>query len=635
MLALAAIIIFGILAQWVAWKFKVPAILPLIIVGLLVGPIAEGLELIGWGIKPITDGKGGGLVPSDTLFGFVSLAIGVILFEGGLTLRRNEIKGVGSAILRLISVGSLVTLVLGTLAAHYIMGLNINMAVLFAALIVVTGPTVIAPILRNVPLNRNVATVLKWEGILIDPVGALTAVLLFEFLFHDKSITNLGELLVDLHLWFGVIKVVVIGAAAGWLGATFLHIMLKKHLVPHYLLNVFTLALVVAVFSISDILASESGLLSVVVMGIILGNRSVPYIEDILDFKESLTILLISILFIILSANISWAQLLTFKEPAAWALLAVVIFVIRPIGVFLSTMNSELSLNEKIFISWVGPRGIVAAGIASLFGISLVKEGVPSAEYLTPLVFLVVLGTVVLNATTARLVARWLGVTLEGSNGIVIIGANTAARIIGKYLTDNKRHIILIDNSSQNIDLAKQEGIEAIQKNIFDETLDDNFELLDMGYLIALSGSDSVNLFACETYRKYLGENGTYRILTEEEVNGNLVNLPADTLFSPITDYTNLSKVVHDYPYIHEHPLKDEAHLQDLLRVMNFSEGRIPIFLKNTTGNLELIPSNHNDINMLSGDRLVYLGKKYDVVSSSETTDDDKATAAVLKQEPM
>ena len=295
MTELAGIIILGIIAQWLAWKIRIPAILPLIIIGLLVGPIStlwteDGSKLL----EPIYNKAHNGIFPDKYLFSFVSLAIGIILFEGGLTLKRREIVGVGPVILKLITIGSITTFIGAGLATHFIMGLSWQISFLFAALIIVTGPTVIAPILQNVPLSRNIATVLKWEGILIDPIGALAAVLVFEFIRSAE-----GGVTFTSHALLSFTKIIFIGLALGASAAYVLYQLIKRELIPHYLLNVFILAAVLGVFVFSDAMEHESGLLSVVVMGMVLGNLNVPRLKEILYFKESISVLLISILFIL------------------------------------------------------------------------------------------------------------------------------------------------------------------------------------------------------------------------------------------------------------------------------------------------------------------------------------------------
>lgn len=601
MVELAGIIILGILAQWIAWRTRVPAILPLILVGLFVGPISTLFSEDGgkW-IEPIYDGYHG-LFPGQSLFYFVSLSIGIILFEGGLTLKKSEIGGVERAILNLVSIGAVVTFFGAGIAAHFIMHLSWSISFLFAGLIIVTGPTVIAPILRNVPLNRNIATVLKWEGILIDPIGALVAVLVYEFISSGSG----GEFTIHALQSFG--KILVIGGCIGFASAYLLKSLIDSKSIPPYLLNVFTLALVLGVFVTSDLLAHESGLLSVVVMGMVLGNLEVEEVKEILHFKETISILLISILFILLSANMDIEHLKLLLDWRVDVLFLVIVFILRPLGVFLSTTSSELSFNEKLFISWVGPRGIVAAGIASLFGLRLVNDGVTDAEYITPLVFMVVLGTVLLNATTARLMARLLHVIQDKSNGVLIIGINATSKLIARYLRDNNRHVVLIDNNNSNVKLAQDENLDAVKANIYEDDFRENFELLDMGYLLAMTSSTAVNKYAIEKFKYDFGEEGTYRLLsTDESKKGTALN---EGLFSKVDDYIRLSEVVRDYPQIHEMVLDSQEHFITTVNKINESIRTIPLMLKDVQNNITIIPSNVENLKIEKGDTLIYIGK--------------------------
>ncbi|KJD34044.1 cell shape-determining protein [Tamlana nanhaiensis] len=611
MVELGGIIILGILAQWVAWKFKIPAILPLILIGLLVGPFAaEYLSYDGtkW-IEPIWNGKEG-LFPGESLFYFVSLAISIILFEGGLTLKFNEIKNVGPIITKLITLGSVVTFFGAAVAAHYVFYLNWDVSFLFSALIIVTGPTVITPILRNIPLKKDVSAVLKWEGILIDPIGALVAVLVFEFI----SVGAGGEFTKTALIEFG--KIVLFGSTFGFTFAHALNFAINKKLVPHYLLNVFALAAVLGVFILSDVFAHESGLLAVVVMGMVLGNSKSPYLKELLYFKESLSVLLISILFILLAANINFEDLLLIYNWNAVILFALVVFIIRPLGVFLSTQGSKLRLKEKLFISWVGPRGIVAAGIASLFGLTLADKGVADAKYITPLVFMIVLGTVLLNATTARLFAKLVGVFLEKSGGILIVGASKVSRLLGHYLETNGRHVVLIDSNERNIEKARELGLEAITTNIYSDTLMDNIELSDVGYLMALTGNSDINKYAIEKFGGQFGENGSFRLITTQEMlDQDFSNHPKEGLFSHRDDFSSLLELSRRHPSIQEIDLTDKAHYESLIEITNNDDDIIPLFIKDLEGELHIISSFGLDIveKIKEGFQLVYLGKPFDV----------------------
>ncbi len=603
MLELAGIIIFGILAQWVAWKFKIPAILPLILIGLLVGPIAaEFISVDGtkW-IEPIWNGKNG-LFPGESLFYFVSLAIGIILFEGGLTLKLNEIKNVGPVITKLITIGALVTFIGGAAAAHYIFNLSWEISFLFSSLIIVTGPTVITPILRNIPLKKDISAILKWEGILIDPIGALVAVLVFEFI----SVGGEGEFTKTALIEFG--KILLFGFTFGFTAAKAFHFIMIKKWVPHYLINVVALAMVLGVFVLSESLAKESGLLTVVIMGMVLGNSNSNYLEELLYFKESLSVLLISILFILLSANINMEDLYLIYNWKTVVLFVVIIVIIRPLNVFISAYKSTLKTNEKIFISWVGPRGIVAAGIASLFGLKLAKDGVVGAEYITPLVFMVVLGTVLLNATTARSFAKLVGVFLQKSDGILIVGASQFARLIGVYLLKNNRHVVLIDSNKSNIIKAKELGLEAFDANIYSDTLMDNIELNDVGYLMALTGNSEINNFAIDTFGSQFGENGTFRLVTKEEILTS-TNATDMGLFSPQDDYNSLSEVARKFPTIHELNIVDKAFYFYHLEAINKDETRIPLFIKDDNAILHIITTSGLEQEIIGKkSKLVYLG---------------------------
>ncbi len=603
MTELAFIVVLGIFAQWIAWKWRVPSILPLILIGLMVGPLSEyfnGYKLI----NPIGKGDEIGLFTGDTMFSFISLAIGVILFEGGLTLKFKEVRGVGKAILRLITLGSLITFIGGGIATYYITGLSVELSFLFSALIIVTGPTVIAPILRNVPLNKNVAAVLKWEGILIDPIGALVAVLVFEFISTNHTG---GVLQVSEETIISFFKILLVGATFGFGAAHALFQMIKREYIPEYLLNVFTLALVLLMFVLSDLIAHEAGLLTVVVMGMTLANLKVPRLKKILDFKESLTVLLISILFVILSANINWAQLEMLNINTLFIFL-VIILVIRPLGVFASTHKSELKLNEKLFISWVGPRGIVAAGIASLFSLKLMQKGIQEAEILTPMVFAIVLGTVLLNATTARLMASILKVKQAVSDGIMIVGANTASRVIAKYLKQQNKHVVLIDNSEEMVEKAEEMGLEVIEANIYNMDLEENFDLLDMGYLMSMTSNDTVNRYVCKHYQEVFGENGTYRLISKNEVAKKTIDNEKRTLFTKFADFYHINEIARDNNEAHEVKIKSTTHFNELIKELNKLK-YIPLFIKHQDGRITIISAQHINMPFVENDCLVYLGE--------------------------
>ena len=619
MVEIASVIVLGIFAQWLAWRIKVPAILPLILIGLAVGPLSEfwyhNTSETGQPLKflePIWhDGRG--LFPGQNLFYFVEIAIGLILFEGGLSLKREEIKEMGPAIIKLsFLVSPFVTFFGAAIVVNLLFNFSWQISFLFSSLIIVTGPTVISPILRNLKLKQNVSAVLKWEGILIDPVGALAAVLVFEFI---NSTMGGGELHGDHGSGFTseafrqFIQIVLIGLSVGFIGGFALRELLKRKWVPHYLLTVFTLAFVITIFVGSSLLVHDSGLLTVVVLGMVVGNIEMPHKEEIIYFKESITVLLISVLFILLSANINMADLKLLFDWRTLVLFLSIILLVRPLGVFLSTRGSQLSTKEKMFISWVGPRGIVAAGIASLFGLKLVQKGMPGAEYITPLVFMVVLGTVLLNATTAGWIAKMLGVLIEKSTGILILGANKGAQLIGQFLQANGKHVVLMDSNKGNVKNSEEIGLDAIKVDIYNDDLSSFLELNDMGYFMAMTGSAEVNEYALNKLKQEFGENGAYRLISVNEMrNPEYINQFG--LFSKSDDFINFSEVSRDYPIIREYDVNNSEECATVLDKIRKDESSIPLFIRHKDGEIEIINSIQSEFVIQEGDEIIYMGNK-------------------------
>lgn len=492
-LTIALVLVLGAGAQWFAWRVNLPAILPLLLLGFLVGPIL-GL------INPLE------ALGENYLFPAVSLAVGLILFEGGLTLKRSEMRKIRSVVISLISIGALVTWGLAAVAAHYIIGLEWKLAALFGALIIVTGPTVIGPLIRNVRPNASISNILKWEGILIDPIGALIAVLVYEYIIIDSNGHALTQ---TLSIFAEFIFVgLALGAAAGFL----LAFLLRHRAIPDYLINVISLAMVFAVFALSNSVAAESGLLATTIMGVVLANQRVPHIEKILSFKEDLTILFISLLFIILAANI---ELHAFLEALSWRsllLVTVIMFLIRPANIFVSAIGSSLKMNEKLFLSWIAPRGIVAAAVTSLFASELAHHGIIEAQGLIPLVFIVIVGTVAINSLTAKNVANRLGVIEPDPQGFLILGAHRAARYIGKFLHNEGYAVTLADTNWANISNTRMEGLNNYYGSPLSEHSDDSLSLTGIGNLLALTSNDEANALASLKFAKHFGKAHVYQL---------------------------------------------------------------------------------------------------------------------------
>jgi len=503
LLALTGIIVAGIAAQWLAWRIKVPAILFLLMIGVLLGP------MLGW-LNPDQ-------LFGDLLFPIVSLAVAVILFEGSLTLHFHELRGVSGMIWRLVTIGAVVSWGVASAAAHYFVGLSWSMAALFGAIVVVTGPTVVVPLLRIVRPVAKVSTVLRWEGIMIDPIGALLAVLVFEFIITQLEHSTSGSGLSTV-LW-PFFRLVGLGLAFGLGGGYLLGVVLRRHALPEFLINVVVLASVLAVFTASNLLADESGLLAVTVMGILLANmRGVP-LADVLHFKESLTLLFISGLFILLAARIHPAMFSAIGFGAILVLLAIQ-FVAQPLKVWLSAIGSGLSWREKLMIAWIGPRGIVAAAISGLFALKLAQHGVVGADVLVPLTFTIIVGTVVSASLTARPLAQRLGVALPEDKGLLIVGINLLSRKIAQALKKQGYRVILADTSYSDIRQARMEGLETFYGNPVSEAADRRLDLVGIGRLLAMSAQPEINSLAAVRYRHEFGAGNVYVLKTPQELAG-------------------------------------------------------------------------------------------------------------------
>tara|TARA_R110001606_G_scaffold11354_5_gene49221 strand:- start:31061 stop:32881 length:1821 start_codon:yes stop_codon:yes gene_type:complete len=500
-IALSVIGIVAIFCQWFAWWVKLPAIVFLLIAGIILGP------LTGW-LNPEQ-------LFGELLFPMVSLAVAIILFEGSLTLKFHEIRGLQKVVRNMLTIGVAITWGCITLATHFILDFSWSLSLLFGAMMVVTGPTVIIPMLRTVRPNATISNILRWEGIVIDPLGAILAVLVFEVIL---SMQLQGHASASHTLYmFG--QTLVIGSAIGAITAYLFGLVLRKHLMPEYLHNVATLCLVFGVFALSNHLSEESGLLAVTVMGIWLANMKNVPVEDILDFKESLSILLISGLFILLAARLEFAQ---FEALGIGALVIFLLiqFVIRPIKVFVSTIGSDLTWQEKTLISWIGPRGIVAAAVTALFAIRLQEIGVEHAELLVPLAFTIIIGTVILQGATAKFIAQKLGVANPDDSGFLIIGANPTAIIIAKALSDNGYRTRLTDTSWTNAKASRMAGLDTYYGNAVSDHADRHLDLIGLGQVLTLTPQKELNALAGLRFRSEFGSNHIYTLSTEVEKDG-------------------------------------------------------------------------------------------------------------------
>jgi NhaP-type Na+/H+ or K+/H+ antiporter len=521
-IAIASILVLGVLAQWLAWRLRVPSILVLLLTGLLVGPVAFGVSVhvLGRPVEQAVFLDIAGLIGEELLLAVVSLAVSLILFEGALTLNFSEIRQVRPAVLKLVTIGALVTWVVSTLAARYILGLGWPVAILLGAILIVTGPTVIGPLLRFVRPIGSVGKVLKWEGIVIDPIGALVVVLVFEAIRSGSAVGNLqAGLTTAISFVVGALLASVVGSVTGLAAAAGLVIMLRRYMIPDHLQVPVTIVMVLAAFSASNFFVHESGLFATTIMGIALANQRKARISHIHEFKETLTILLIAMLFIVLAARLRLEQLAEIwaHRWGALGFLLVLLLVARPAGVFLSTIGTRLNVREKLFLSWMAPRGIVAASVSSVFGLALVAEGVEGAELLTPYVFLTIVATVALYGLTAVRVATRLGVANPANAGFLVAGANELARAIARALQEEQIEVLVVDLNPANIRRARLAGLQTMTSNILSPQVSERIELTGIGRLLALTPNDEINSLAAVHFARNFGRSNVYQLAFRAE----------------------------------------------------------------------------------------------------------------------
>jgi NhaP-type Na+/H+ or K+/H+ antiporter len=486
-LLISGLLLVGVLCQWAAWRMRLPAILFLLLTGLVLGPLTGWLnpdELLG-----------------EALFPLVSLGVAVILFEGSLTLRFSEARGVARIIRNLASIGVFITAGILALAAHYLAGLSWAISMLFGALGSVTGPTVIVPMLRSMKPTARIGNILRWEGILVDAIGALLAVLVYEAIVSGRQTDSA----------VAFIKLIGAGAGLGMVGAFAIGTVLRKHWIPGYLINYFTLALVLMVFTLANAVEHESGLVAVTVMGITLANMRGVHVGEILDFKEHLTVLLISVLFLLLSARMEFGLIQAHLWPSL-AVLAVAMGLARPLSVAVSSIGTSVNLKEAVLLAGIAPRGIVAAAVSSLFALRLMDQGLAEAEALVPLTFVLIVGTVVIQSAYSRMLADGLGLSSSGRQGVMILGANLVARSVAKALGDQEIDVLLVDDNWEEVRQARMQGLTVWFGNPLSENADLHLDRTGMNRLFLMARRPELNTLVYSRMRPEFGPDRIYRL---------------------------------------------------------------------------------------------------------------------------
>lgn len=482
----------GLASQWIAWRLRLPGIVMLIGAGLLLGPVFGVLEFE---------------TTSEHLTELIGLGVAIILFEGGMDLKLGELKKSGRGVGRLVLLGGPITWLLSALAAHYIIGLSWAVAVVLGAILVVTGPTVILPILRYARLQQSSTALLKWEGIVNDPIGVLLAVLSFQYF------TNTGETFADTALALGsaVLVALVLGGAGG-LAITRLY---ARGGVPEHLKPPMLMVLVLLAFSLSNQVQHEAGLLTVTIMGMVLGNARLAGLEDLQRFKENLTVVLVSVLFVVITARLEFDQLLLL-DARALLFIGAVLLLIRPLSVGLATLGAGMRGADRALLAWIAPRGIVAAATAGLFGPAMVEAGYADASILLPLVFAIIIVTVLAHGLTLGPLGRRLGLAAHDDNGVLIVGASPWSLELARSLRANEVEVLLVDGVYRRLRDARMEDIPVHYGEILSKHAEETLETHHLGHVLAATPNDFYNALVCNALGPGFGRHRSFQLATSE-----------------------------------------------------------------------------------------------------------------------
>lgn len=580
-LGMALILGLGMAAQWISWRLNLPSILLLLLTGIAVGPV------LGW-VDPEH-------IFGDLMHPIISLAVAVILFEGGLSLRLSDLREVGRTVRNLITIGVVVTWALASVSAWGILGMPLRVAVLLGAILVVTGPTVIIPMLRHIRPKGRIGPVVKWEGIINDPIGAILAVLVFEAIqapaFGD--VTQQTLLILGRTLGFGV--------GIGALGAVFLAQALSRRMIPDYLSNAITLAVVIAVNAMANEVQSESGLFAVTAMGIMLANQNRVSVHGIAEFKEDLQVILISTLFIMLSASL---DLDAFREVGRNGLLflVVLIVVVRPLSIIASTITTNMTWSERIFLIWMAPRGIVAAAVSSLFALRLTAIEVEGAEQLVPVTFVVIAGTVAFYGLTAPFIASRTGLTATDAQGMLFLGAQRWVREVALVLRDAGVDVRLVDRNPHNIAVCRSLGLDATEGNVLIDGGENVVDLAGMSRAAAVTSNDEVNTLAAVQFERVFGTDAVFR-LAPADPHDQRVD-PAQILFDRQVTFDLLERRTAGGAEFMAETLDSDDGWEDLLE--RLGDDAVVLFVVTAGGKLQTATAS-NELRAGEGDTVIVL----------------------------
>ena len=574
----------GVFARVIANFFRVPSIVFLLIFGVALG--GNGLNLV----QPRLLGDG--------LEAIVSISVALILFDGGLNLQLKELGKVSASLRNLITIGTLITLIGGGIAAYWLSEFPWTIAFLYAALVVVTGPTVINPIIEEVGLDRRLATILEGEGVLIDAIGSVLAVVVLDVALNPTS--SAFAVVSDLGLRLGVGG--VLGAIAGWLLGKFLQ---RAAFLAEDTKSAVVVAAVLGLFGIAQEIQSESGLTAVVLMGLVLRASEIPNSRDLLKFKSQLVALIVSVLFILLSANLSIPSIFALGWGGVQTVLFLM-FIVRPINVIVSTWNSSFTWRQKAFLSWCAPRGIVAASVASLFSILLTERGVNGGESIKALVFLTIAMTVFLQGLSAKLVAKLLGLNQPDISGLVVVGSNPIGILVARLFQANGQRVAIIDTSAELCKQAAEYDIPAFVSNGLDAKSLAEAGLDSVGTFVALTINTDVNIVIAQLAVKEFKPPRVFAVYVKEAESDRNGEPEVQQAFSARVPIKTWNQYVLQREVRVGEFLLTEEELQEQLNRFNtmFNAGILLPLLFERKGQLQIVSA---DMTWEKGDRILYL----------------------------
>lgn len=604
------VIFLGIVSQWIAWRFRIPAIVLMAIAGLLVGPII------------------GFINPQESfgdLFGpIISLAVAIILFEGSLNLDFREIRGFSKPLFRIVTFGAFIAWIAGSLAAHYLAGLSWAVAFVIGGLFIVTGPTVILPLLRQAKLKPRPAAILKWEGIVVDPVGALLAVFAFEFIqFINKDVTLEALLMFFAASVLAILLGVGGGRGLGW--------MFEKGNVPEYLKSPVVFAVVLFLFVLSDEIMHETGLLVVTAMGMTMANMHIASIQDMRHFKENISVLLISSIFVMLTASLSPKTLLSIFDWKIITFVAAMLFIVRPLSIWLSTIGTDLTNKEKTLIGWIAPRGIVALTVSGYFTNVLVEKGYEDAQIITALTLALVFATVVAHGFTIGWFARKLNLASSGSPGVLIVGGNPFTTELARSLQDLKQQVLIMDNSFERLSTARKAGLMTEVGEVISEQNDYNVDLTPYPLMVAATESDSYNALICSNFVPELGRKALFQTaLHHGDTSKYSQSLGGRILFNQNMSFYHLNERISRGDIIRKTLVTPQYTYTQYLRERD--EDTLLLYILKENGDIEFFTAN-KELKASAGDIVVSLTKPTkEIVKVQERIEADRAKQSTPKE---